>query len=295
MTFRLFSGLVWLISLLPARVLVWKSYALGWLAWVLSKTKRNSTLKNLAACYPHLDESGRRKAGKESMRHYILLALETGIGWYWSKRRFLALCEPPVGLEAFERTQQEGRGVVLLVPHFGNWELLNQWLQCVLELGNVSLYKPGRYPDFEEKLYRKRQRFGGTMAPTTRSGIRTLLKYLKEGRVAIVLPDQDPSEGQGRFAPFFGIQTLTPVLGSRLCSQTGSKAFFAVCKRVPGGRFQVHLIPADDDFYSTDLDASLTAMNRGLETCIALDPPQYLWAYKRFKTRPEGEPRFYGG
>jgi KDO2-lipid IV(A) lauroyltransferase len=264
---------------------------LGLLSWVLSRTKRNSTRKNLAAAYPGLDARSREVLGRASMRHYVLIALETGISWHWSRRRLLGLFVEPAGLEHLREARDAGRGLLVLAPHFGNWELLNQWLQTRSEL--VSLYKPGRYAAFEEKLLERRQRFGGKLVPTNRAGLRELVQFLKSGRTALLLPDQDPSEGQGRFAPFFGVPALTGVLASRLARQTGCRVVFAVARRVPGGRFRVHVLPAEPAFYAADLESSLTALNRGVEACIALDPPQYLWAYKRFKTRPEGAPRFY--
>ena len=291
MKFLFLSVIFRLISLLPARLQRWLSHPLGYMVWDLSRTKRNSTLKNLAACYPELPEADRVALGKASIRHYVLIALETGINWYWSRDRMLALFDEPVGREHLDSAFETGSGLLVLAPHFGTWELLNQWLKPEGEI--ASLYKPGRYPEFEEKLLRKRKRFGGELVPTNRAGLKVLVRYLKSGRTALLLPDQDPSEGQGRFAPFFGIAALTGVLASRLAQQTGCRVVFAVAKRVEKGRFEVHIQPAEEAFYSPDIDASLAALNRGVERCIAIDPEQYLWAYKRFKSRPEGEPRFY--
>ncbi|MBT8062585.1 MAG: lysophospholipid acyltransferase family protein [Xanthomonadales bacterium] len=289
--FLLFSGVVRLISLFSTGLLAVLSRPLGWLTWRASKTKRASTLRNLSACYPDMTPRDRQKLARESMRHYVLLALETGIAWYWSRGRLMARFKPAAGLEHLEDARSKGKGVMFLVPHSGSWELLQLWLNQGLKM--YSLYKPGRYPEFDEKLLRKRQRFGGTMAPTSSAGIRVLLKALKANHNVLILPDQDPSDGDGRFAPFFGVQADTPVLASRLCRQTGCAALFAVCRRTADSRYQVHLVPAEEAFYSEDLDRSLAAMNRGVEKCIAIDPAQYLWAYKRFKSRPEGEPRFY--
>jgi KDO2-lipid IV(A) lauroyltransferase len=53
------------------------------------------------------------------------------------------------------------------------------------------------------------------------------------------------------------------------------------------------MLPVDDDVHSPDIDTSLAAVNRAVESCIAIDPPQYLWSYRRFKKQPEGEPPFY--
>jgi KDO2-lipid IV(A) lauroyltransferase len=279
------------LSLVPPIIQRGLSRPLGAVSWALSRTKRSSTRKNLAAAYPRMDAADRENMGRASMRHYVLIALETGISWYWSHRRLERLFTEPAGLAHLREAREAGRGLLVLAPHFGNWELLNQWLQTRCEL--VSLYKPGRYASFEERLLEKRQRFGGKLVPTNRAGLRELVQFLKSGRTALLLPDQDPSAGQGRFAPFFGVQALTGVLASRLARQTGCRVVFAVARRVPGGRFQVHVLPAEETFYAADIEQSLAALNRGVEACVALDPPQYLWAYKRFKTRPEGEPRFY--
>ena len=90
-----------------------------------------------------------------------------------------------------------------------------------------------------------------------------------------------------------GIQTHTGVMTSRLIQKTGAKVVFAVCERRPKGKYKLHIVPAEDAIYSPDSKTSLTALNRGVEKCIAIDPAQYLWAYTRFRTRPEGEPPVY--
>ncbi|MDX1459745.1 MAG: lysophospholipid acyltransferase family protein [Xanthomonadales bacterium] len=291
MGFAVFSLLVRIISFLPARVLEWLSHPLGRLTWWISPTKRASTRRNLSCCFPGMPDPERERLARRSIRHYAMVALETGMAWYWGRARLESRFSRPEGMKHLQQAAAAGKGVVILVPHFGSWELLNLWLCCRMDM--TSLYKPGRYREFEEKLLKKRQRFGGTMAPTNRAGIRTLVQALRNGGHVLILPDQDPSEGQGRFAPFFGIQAYTPVLASRLCQQTGARAVVSVCRRLPGGRYRTHFLPVEDAFYDADLDFSTAAMNRSVEASIAIDPAQYLWAYKRFKTRPEGEPRFY--
>jgi len=279
-----------LLGLLPARVLVWMSYPLGRLVWVMSSPRRRNTLANLAACYPQLKEHERRALGRESMRHFALSALESGICWYWPLDRIVSLFDEPVGEEHLRRAIGAGKGVMLLLPHFGAWEMLTHWL---LKHDVLGLYKPGRYRKFEAKLLERRQRFGTRMAPVTRSGLRAVYGHLRSAGMVAVLPDQEPSLGQGRFAPFFGIQALTGVFASRLARKTGCEVILAVCKRQRNGRYRVHYLPASDALRSSDMDESLAALNHGVELCVETDPGQYLWPYKRFKTRPEGEPRFY--
>jgi KDO2-lipid IV(A) lauroyltransferase len=291
LSYFILNAVTWLISLLPMRVVIWLSYPLGWLVWHASGTKRASTLRNLEACYPGMDEAERMGLARESMRHYTLNILETGMAWHGSERRLHRLFEEPVGMDALMEARGEGRPVLLLVPHFGSWELINHWVQKYFTL--ISLFKPGSLEAFDQRLLARRKRMGAEMVPANRSGLKTIFKSMQEGRTVAILPDQEPSAGQGRFAPFFGVPALTGVLAPRLIQKTACKVFFAIGVRLPDGRYQTRVLPAEDAIYSNDMDEALAALNRGVERCVEQDRAQYLWAYKRFRNRPVGEPRFY--
>ncbi len=155
------------------------------------------------------------------------------------------------------------------------------------------LYKPGRHPEIDEALLEKRRRGGSQMVPATPAGLRTMFKLLKGGQSVALLPDQEPTRGEGQFAPFFGVEALTGVLLPRMARRAGVPVFFGVCARGRKGRYRVHMFKADESIHSDDMRTALTAVNRGIEQCISVDTEQYLWAYKRFRNRPEGEPPFY--
>jgi KDO2-lipid IV(A) lauroyltransferase len=86
---------------------------------------------------------------------------------------------------------------------------------------------------------------------------------------------------------------LTGELVPWLVQKTGCAVLATVCERLEGGRYRVHLLPVDEEIHSEDALVSLTAMNRAIERCIAIDPAKYLWSYRRFKTQPEGAEPFY--
>jgi KDO2-lipid IV(A) lauroyltransferase len=233
----------------------------------------------------------RRDLAVESFRHYLCSILETGHNWYWPLERLLDRCDGFVGEELLLQGLESGRGVVVLAPHFGAWEYLGMYLQKLPDI--AILYKPPSNPALEKALLAKRRRGGAKLIPATASGLRKLYAHLKAGKGAGVLPDQQPSTGQGRFAPFFGNPALTGVLVPRLVQRTGCVVLAGVCERLPGGRYRVHMLPVDEDIHSADMVTSMAAMNRGIERCIAINPPQYLWSYRRFKAQPEGEKPFY--
>lgn len=219
------------------------------------------------------------------MVHYVRNAMEFGISWNWSRARMEGLFMEPQGLDLLNEAKAAGKGVVLMVPHHGSWEMT---ALCLADIADVALFKPGRDSTLNDLLAEKRERFGTRMVPANRQGLKELYAALASSKTIVVLPDQEPGLGNGRFAAFFGIPALTGVLVPRLVQKTGARVLVVACLRMPGGRFRMHVLPAHEDIYSPDLDRAVAAVNRGVEDCIALDPAQYLWAYKRLRTRPEG-------
>lgn len=283
--------ILWLLNLLPAGAPYWlASKGAGF--WMrLSPTKRHTAERNLERCYPGISREERDRLVRKSFVHYLCSILETGHNWYWPVEKLQEQCVEVVGEEMIEQSLKSGRGVVALAPHFGAWEYLGMYLQLIPEI--AILYKPPSNPRLEKALLDKRRRGGANLIPATASGLRELYAHIRAGKGAGILPDQQPSGGKGRFAPFFGVPALTAVLVPRLVQRTGCLVALTACERLPGGRYRVHIMPADEEIYSDDIDTALAAVNKGVERCIAIDPAQYLWSYKRFKTRPEGEEPFY--
>ncbi len=283
---------LWLLSQLPGPAPCWLATRLATLwAW-LSPDKRRVARINLRRCYPDMPESEREQLVHDSFIHYICTVLETGRNWFWDTDRLQGLCDGIVNEELFVNSLTSGRGLVVLAPHFGAWEYLGMYLQRFPDI--AILYKPPGHPGLERALLEKRRRGGGNLLAANAKGLRQLYAHVRAGKGAGVLPDQQPSRGQGRFAPFFGIPALTAVLSPRLIKATNCDVLLCVCERLPKGRYRVHFLPADEAVHSDDLDVALAAVNRGVERCIAIDPAQYLWSYKRFRAQPEGAPPFYG-
>ena len=282
---------LWLLSLMPAGMPYGLAKRCAGLVMRLSPVKRHTTERNLERCLPDLPEAARRELAVASFRHYLCSVLETGHNWYWPLEKLQGLCDGFVNEDLFRQALGSGRGVVVLAPHFGAWEYLGMYLQKFPDI--AIFYKPPSNPGLERALLAKRRRGGAQLIPATAAGLRQLYAHIRSGRGAGVLPDQQPSTGQGRFAPFFGNPALTGVLVPRLVQRTGCMVLACVCERLPGGRFRVHVLPVDADIHSGDMLTSLSAMNRAIESCIAIDPAQYLWSYRRFKAQPDGKPDFY--
>lgn len=259
--------------------------------WYAVPRLRRVTRLNLKAVYPQMDAQRRKKIARASMTHYVRGIFEAGMLWYWPLERMYPLFDEVRGMEHVEELISAGKGLIVAAPHYGSWEMLNLFLHSK---GKAAiLYKPSKHPDIDAMLQEKRARAGAEMVPATGQGLRRMYQLLKDGGFVALLPDQEPTGGGGQFAPFFGIEALTGVLLPRMAQRAGAPVVFAVCERRKGGRYQVHLFKSEESIYSDDMREALTAVNRGIEKCIEVDTEQYLWAYKRFRNRPEGERSFY--
>ncbi len=261
------------------------------LLWYLSPRKRRVTRINLHAVYPDMDAAERNRIARASMTHYVRGAFEAGMLWHWPMDRVFKYFDEPHGLELYSEVEGGGSGVILAGVHCGAWELLGLYMQK--HLNGSILYKPGRHPDIEEILLEKRRRAGAVLVPATGGGLRTMFKFLKEGRTVALVPDQEPTLGDGQFAPFYGVETLTGVLLPRMARRTGAPVFFSTCERRKGGRYRVHVFKAGEAVYDEDMRTAATAVNQGIEQCINVATEQNLWAYKRFRNRPDGGKSLY--
>lgn len=280
-----------IFSWVPPRAAEFIAPPVAAVLWWLSPRKRRVTRLNLRAVYPDMDPKQRQHIGRSSMTHYVRGIFEAGMLWHWPVERVLDYFDEPVGQDVMDAAIDAGQGLILAAPHSGAWEILNLYLMRY-GMGAV-LYKPGRLPEIDAALLEKRKRGGSQMVPATPAGLRTLFKLLKAGQSVALLPDQEPTRGEGQFAPFFGVEALTGVLLPRMARRADVPVIFAVCTRLRKGRYRVHLFKANDSIHSTDMRTALSAVNRGIEECIGVDTEQYLWAYKRFRNRPEGEAPFY--
>jgi len=280
-----------LLAQLPAGGPYWLARRLAPLWMRLSPDKRRVATINIAACFPDLPPAEQSVMLKESFVHYLCSILEAGRNWYWPIDRLRSLCVEFKGEERVAEAFAPGTGVVALVPHFGAWEYLAMFAQ---QFPNFAIFfKPPAHEGLARALLDKRKRGGAMLLPATPSGLRQLYAHIRSGYAAAVLPDQQPSTGQGRFTPFYGIPALTGVMAPRLIQRTRCSVLMCAAERLDDGRYRVHLLPADPEIHSDDIDIALAALNRGVEQCIALDPAQYLWSYKRFRVRPEGAAPMY--
>jgi KDO2-lipid IV(A) lauroyltransferase len=254
---------------------------LGWLGYALSPTYRTRLADNAARA--GLTRAQRAAAVREAGK------LVAELPWLWlgeAARPISRHCRWQ-GDALIDAALVHGRGLVLLTPHLGSFEVCAQAYaeRWGARWPMTALYRPAKQPWLRELEESARARPGLATAPASLAGVRQMLRALKRTETVGLLPDQVPPAGQGVWAPFFGVPAYTMTLATRLVRQTGAALLLMWAERLPNAQgWVLHVsapalplpAPAGDE-------ADATFVNREMERLIRARPTQYLWGYHRYK------------
>lgn len=209
--------------------------------------------------------------------------LETLRVWTRPRKDNLALIKNVHGLEYLQAAQSQKKGLILAAPHYGNWELL---IEYMASLGTFALVY--RVPEKAwGDIFLRRARGGENvlLVPAETNAMRPLWKTLQAGGMVGITPDQQPKFGGGEFAPFFGKQALTLSLIPKLAERSQAPVVFAYAEATPEG-FDLFFEAGDPRIADKDLSLATQAMNEQVEAIARRDLRQYQWTYKRYTLRP---------
>lgn len=246
---------------------------------------------NLQIAYPDLTQAEYKAKTLNTLQENTKSFTELGALWGWPIERILPLIKTVHGQHWLDEVGAKNKGIFLLSPHFGCWEIVTVYLAQHYDF--TFLYQPPKNRSVERYISDARSRTGASAAPANMKGVKTLVKALKQNKVIGILPDQDPGEVGSCYAPFFGHPARTMTLVSKL-SKSQEAVLFIIGERLPNGEgFDIHIFPAEKDISNADEQKATAALNRGVENCVKIKPEQYLWSYKRYRHPPEGVEDIY--
>ena len=156
---------------------------------------RAVTQANVAVCFPELDVAQSANLVRASMYSTAAMIPEVASCWKGSPADWRALIHSVSGSDAVAAELATGRGVFALGPHLGNWELLNMYMGD--KFGMAALYDPPKITALEPLIRGDGERSNSRMLAIEPAGIRVLLRHLRDGGVAGMLPGQVPSAAAG--------------------------------------------------------------------------------------------------
>ena len=274
------TSLLRLMSRCPLWLLHGLGALLGWLTWLASPTYRHRfRAQVMTAGVPWARARGAiAQAGR--------MVAEAPWLWLRPPQQPLGKRVSWDGAELIDAALAQGRGLVLLTPHLGCFEVTaqafaerygHQWPVTVL-------FRPARKAWMRELVAGSRDRPGLSAVPATLAGVRQMLRALRQGQAVGLLPDQVPPEGLGVWAPFFGRPAYTMTLAAKLAQQSGAPIVCVWGDRLSWGRgFVVRARPGPQIARDSTPESAATQINQAMEQMILDAPQQYLWGYHRYK------------
>ncbi|MEB0208017.1 lipid A biosynthesis lauroyl acyltransferase [Pseudomonas sp. CCC3.1] len=284
-------GVLWLVVQLPYKWQLGIGRLLGSLMYRVAGDRRRIAARNLELCFPEKTAAERTMLLKQNFASTGIAFFEMAMSWWWSKPRLAKLAHVE-GLEHLKQAQREGKGVILMAFHFTTLEigaaLLGQ--QHTID----GMYREHKNPLFDFIQRRGRERHNLDSLAVERDDVRGMLKLLRSGRAIWYAPDQDYGAKQSIFVPLFGIQAATVTATSKFAKLGKAQVVPFTQQRLADGRgYKLVIHPPLDDFPGESDEADCLRINQWVERAIRECPEQYLWAHRRFKTRPPGEPKLY--
>ncbi len=259
-------------------------------AWILVQRPKSSLIRsittNMTLVAPDLAADKKQALIKNIVRNQCLSSVESVKSWAmqpaWSIAQIGDVYNKDILLEGLASPN----GMLAIVPHLGTWEMMNAWLN---QFGAPTImYKPVKGKLANDFVLQGRSRLNATLVPTDGSGVRAVFKTLKQGGFSIILPDHVPDPSGGVTVPFFGIETLTSTLASKLASRTKC-ALVGICciRRDDGKGFDIHCYKLDNpELYDRNASVASLALNQAMEQMIIKHFSHYMWGYRRFRHVP---------
>ena len=276
-----------IFKIVPLSVLQMLARFVAWIILRMPSASIMRTVKiNMALIAPTLSHLQKQALTKEIIYHQCLTSIESIKSWAmppdWSIAQIRDVHNKDILLDGLASPN----GMLAIVPHLGTWEMMNAWLN---QFGSPTImYKPVKGDITNNFILQGRARLNATLVPTDGSGVKAVFKTLKQGGFSIVLPDHVPDPSGGVIVPFFGIETLTSTLASKLASKTKCALVGLACiRRDDGHGFDIYCYKLDDPaLYDRNTETAAYALNLAMQRMIEDNYSHYMWGYRRFKHIP---------
>lgn len=281
--FLLVYPVLYIFSKLPLSILYRISNLIYYLVYYIIGYRKKTVRKNLALCFPKKEESERLKIEKKSFRHFVDIFIEMIKGFGISQTE-LDKRYKYMNPEVFRTLENEGKSIILLGAHQGNWE----WLFNINSQTKIKCY--GAYRKVENKYFenfvqKNRGRFGCHFI-LTKDTIPQILKNYKNNVQSVygLLSDQSPQLHKTHYwSQFFGHQVPIHTGAEMLAKRFDFNVVYMKIKMPKRGYYEITFERLTTNGNEKSEYPLTDLYLKSLENDISLDPNIYFWTHKRFK------------
>ena len=269
---------------LPIRKLFFKSLLI--LFYHAVAKNRLIALHNLRCAFPEKDMEELTRIAKGVYRNLAITAAEFFDLPSITKENLHEWVELE-GLEHFEAGIAQGKGLLTIIAHFGNWELMPVTGPLFLKSSYI-VYRPLDSPVLDNIVEHVRTINGNVMVPKGGSGKR-IMTLLKENQCIGILSDQNVSAREGVFVDFFGRPACTGAGLAVLALRSGAPVLPMFMARQKSGKYKFILKPLVEisrtGDYEADLLENTQRFTKVVEDIVREYPDQWFWIHQRWKTK----------
>ena len=264
---------------------------IGMLGYQPLGIRRAVVERQVAAAFPGLAEAEVARIARASYASLGRTTIETALLPTYSREQVLSLVEEVTGWDLVEQALAQGRGIMIVTGHLGNWELGGSYVAA----RGVPLEVVARRmenPLFDHYLTETRRRIGMTVVHDA-DAVRRVPRALREQHSVAFLIDQGAVGLASTWVPFFGRYAKTPRGPAVFALRLRAPLLFACALRRPNGRFAIHFeaVPvAQTGTLDADVDRIVASYTSTLERWVRRAPEQYFWHHRRWKHQRPGTP-----
>lgn len=247
---------------------------------------------NIDKCFPELSDYHKSKLVKKTLQQTCMTGAEMPGILFKNPQKILKQIQVMHGAEIAQRLYEEGRGVMVVAPHLGSYEIASMYYSS--RYPSAMLYTPPKIKTLNKLILRARSRLCDNMSPANQKGVKMLFKALANKEVIAMLTDQAPVDAGGTYMNFFGNPAKTMNFPGKLYKRYKPAVVLSYAVRNDIGKgltlFHEDLEPLIKHYQTMDdiEDPVAYAFNKRFEEIIRQYPEQYQWTYKRFKYHPDG-------
>ena len=276
--------LLWLVSILPFRLLYMLSDAIYVLVYYIIGYRKKVVRNNLAMAFPDKSDSERRAIERRFYSHMCDMFLEMiktmSISESEIKKRFVF-----TNMDDYLALEQKGKSIVMMAAHYASYEWVISMNRFITFEG-YAIYKKIANPYFDKLVHKIRSRFKAHLIPTKKTG-ETILKNEAAGKRGVYgfAGDQSPKTSKiYHWGDFLGIKSPIITGGEMLAKKFDMNMIYLNVEKVGRGYYQGTFIPLSENVRSTpDYELSDRFMTL-VQAQIRKAPEFYLWTHKRWKS-----------
>lgn len=283
--FRIISALIYLISLLPLRVLYVISDFFYIILYHLTGYRRKVVFNNLKNSFPEKTINELKVIEKRYYRYLADLIIESVKSFTISpeeiKMRFVIK-----NLSAITSHLNNGRPVIAVSGHYGNWEWGSLAISQLLKDDILIVYKPLSNKRFESLINSVRSKFGAVMVPM-KSTLRKLSEYKNKPYLLALVGDQTPTKEESNYFTNFLNQDTAVFLGvEKIAVKFDNPIVYFNITRIKRGYYECEIKPLVNNPKLTSKFEITKLHTMELERNIQKAPEFWLWSHKRWKFSP---------